>query len=112
MLQIETPAGLAVCDEIAAIPGLDMLYVGPSDMSIRMRHQPEDKRLNLQQIFARVKQVCDAHGKWWGSLPRSTDEARELAQMGAQVMVWGTDVNMLLNGLKQSSGELDAILGV
>ncbi|NWF68508.1 MAG: 4-hydroxy-2-oxovalerate aldolase [Chloroflexi bacterium] len=112
VVQIETPEGLAVVEQIAALPGLDALYVGPSDLSVRMKHQPPAAQSDLAQTFARVKAACDANGKWWGSLPRSVDEARQLRALGAQIMVWGTDLTLLLNGLQQASIELDNVLGV
>lgn len=109
IVQIETPEGLAVVEEIAALPGLDGLYVGPSDLTTRMKHQ--DTPTALPDVFRRVKAACDAHGKWWGSLPRTLDEAKLLADMGAQLMAWGADVNLLLDGLKQKSRELDSLYG-
>ncbi|MFN8372992.1 MAG: aldolase/citrate lyase family protein [Anaerolineae bacterium] len=109
ILQIETPQGLAAVDEIAAIPGVDGLYVGPSDLRIRMLHQPEGERVELPQALAQVKAACDRHGKCWGSLPRSLEEARQLAAMHMQLMVWGIDLNLLQSGLQQASAELDAI---
>jgi 4-hydroxy-2-oxoheptanedioate aldolase len=108
-LQIETPSGLADCEAIAALPGVDALYVGPSDYSVRARHVPETERVELADALRRVKAACDAHGKWWGSLPRSLDEAHELAAMGAQIMVWGSDVNFALQGLTQAGQELDQL---
>mgnify|MGYP000088297144 CR=1 FL=1 len=112
ILQIETPEGLAAADEIAALPGVDALYVGPADMRLRMMNLPEDQRVEFPQALAQVKAACDKYGKWWGSLPRSVEEVRELAAMGMPILVWGVDVTLLLNGLRQTSGELDAILGL
>jgi 2-keto-3-deoxy-L-rhamnonate aldolase RhmA len=109
MLQIETPQGLAVVDEIAAIEGVDALYVGPSDLRIRMAHQPQHERVELPQALAAVKAASDRHGKWWGALPRNLDEARELAAMGMQIMVWGVDLVILLDGLRQAGKELETL---
>ena len=38
--QIESAAGLANVDAIAAVPGLDMLYVGPADLALSMGRPP------------------------------------------------------------------------
>jgi 4-hydroxy-2-oxoheptanedioate aldolase len=112
ILQIETPEGLAVADEIASIPGVDGLYIGPADLRLRMLHQPENERVELPQAWAQVKAACDKHGKWWGSLPRTLDEARELAALGMPIMVWGQDTVLMMNALKQASAEVDTLFGV
>jgi 4-hydroxy-2-oxoheptanedioate aldolase len=110
ILQIETPQGLAVVEEIAAIPGLDGLYVGPSDLALRMKHVPEAEQMSLDTALQRVAAVCRANGLVWGSLPRSLEEAKQHIALGAQMLVWGADVRFLQEGLMQTSRELDEIL--
>ena len=39
---VETAAGLAALEEIAAVPGLDMLFVGPFDLSQRLGTTVDD----------------------------------------------------------------------
>src|SRR5688572_19702718 len=53
-IQIETPQALAEVDEIAAIEGVDILFIGPADMSIRMAVQPENQKLSMEQVMDRV----------------------------------------------------------
>jgi 4-hydroxy-2-oxoheptanedioate aldolase len=110
VVQIETPQGLAVAEEIAALPGIDGLYVGPADLRLRMLHEPEDTRVDIPQAWAQVKAACDKHGKWWGSLPRSYDDLRELTKMNMPIIIWGQELHIIMNGLKQTIGEIDALL--
>ncbi|MBZ0281047.1 MAG: 4-hydroxy-2-oxovalerate aldolase [Anaerolineae bacterium] len=111
LVQIETPQGLAAVEEIAAIPGIDGLYIGPQDLRIRMMNLPEGERVSQEDVARRVAAVCQQHGKLWGSLPSSVDEMRSHAELGSQLLVWGIDVRMLQAGLAASAGELDSILG-
>ena len=37
ILQIETPEGLACVEEIAAVPGVDGFFIGPGDLSLRLK---------------------------------------------------------------------------
>lgn len=110
LVQIETPQGLAALDEIAAIPGLDGLYVGPQDLRIRMMNQPEMEQVSLEKTLERVADACKHNGKVWGSLPSSVDELRSHVALGSQLLVWGIDARMLEAGLKQSAAELGKIL--
>jgi 2-keto-3-deoxy-L-rhamnonate aldolase RhmA len=110
VVQIETPAGLAAADEIAAIPGIDGLYIGPQDLGLRMQHLPENERFSTDQAAQRVADICKKHGKAWGSLASTIEEVERHAQMGSQLLVWGVDARILLQGLTHSSHELDAAI--
>jgi 4-hydroxy-2-oxoheptanedioate aldolase len=109
-LQIETPQGLAAADEIAAIPGVDGLYIGPQDLRLRMLHVPENERYTTAAACERIAEICKRHGKAWGSLPSTIEEVGQHAKLGSQLLVWGLDVRILQQGLTQNSQELDAVL--
>jgi len=110
ILQIETPQGLAAAEEIAALPGVDGLYVGPQDLRIRMQHVPESERYSTEAAVERVAGICKKHGKAWGSLARTLDEVKEHAATGSQLLVWGVDMRILQEGLIRNGQELDSIL--
>ena len=65
LAMIETPEGLANVEEIAATPGLDGLYVGPSDLTLAVGGAtPADP--SVADVFAealiRVRKACEAAG--------------------------------------------------
>jgi len=65
LAMIETPQGLANVEEIAATPGLDGLYVGPSDLTLAVGGAtPADP--SVAAVFAealiRVRKACEAAG--------------------------------------------------
>jgi 4-hydroxy-2-oxoheptanedioate aldolase len=65
LAMIETPEGLANVEEIAATPGLDGLYVGPSDLTLAVGGAtPADP--SVADVFAkaltRVRSACEAAG--------------------------------------------------
>jgi 2-keto-3-deoxy-L-rhamnonate aldolase RhmA len=109
-IQIETPQALAEVEEIAALEGVDMLFVGPSDMRLRLQYLPKEERPSLQEAIEKVAAAATKYNKPWGSMPRTMEQLRELSEMGARIHVWGTDIVLLRNGLKQSRADLDAIL--
>jgi 2-keto-3-deoxy-L-rhamnonate aldolase RhmA len=106
--QIETPEAVRNVDEIAAVPGIDVLFVGPADLMLRVGVLPESERYTLNDAVALVAAAAKKHGKAWG-LPAGTiaDCARYKA-MGAQFIVRGGDF-ALAELLKTWSGELDTL---
>lgn len=109
-VQIETLTALAEVEEIAATPGVDMLFVGPSDLSLRINQLPENERVSLDDVYRRVDAACRANGLAWGSMPRTTDQVKHLATLGARLHVWGNDQKILMDGITQTAAELDTIL--
>ena len=105
-VQIETPQSVENLPEIAAVDGLDMLFVGPSDLSLRMNLLPEDQRLALEETLRRVNTVSREHNLAWGCLARTPDQLKQFADMGANFLLWGIDAWMVQDGLKQAAKEL------
>ncbi len=63
--QIETPAAVANADEIAAVPGIDLLFVGPADLGLRLAVAPPANGLTLDQAIDQVAAATRRHGKSW-----------------------------------------------
>jgi len=65
LAMIETAAGLAVVEDIAATPGLDGLYIGPADLSLGVgASYPGDPAAAqaLDAALARIRAACEASG--------------------------------------------------
>ncbi len=109
-VQIETPEGLANVDAIAAVPGIDGLFIGPNDLRIRMAHQPPEKRIRFEDTLTRVAAACKAHHQAWGTFTITRDEVLTAAKLGAQIISFGADFLLLKDGLAQAGKALDDIL--
>ena len=62
---IETPQGLANVEEIAATPGLDGLYIGPSDLTLALGGQTSTDPAVAKEFDAaldRIRASCDSNG--------------------------------------------------
>jgi 2-keto-3-deoxy-L-rhamnonate aldolase RhmA len=105
--QIETPEGLENAEEIAATPGIDALFVGPSDLGHRLA--VSGSGLTLQEAIAKVAAACARHKKAWGLPAGSPEDLRRYRKMGAQLAIWGGDF-ALMNVLKTCSEQLDEAL--
>ncbi len=110
VVQIETPQAVANADEIAAIPGVDGLFIGPADLSLRLRHSPEGSK-SLEESTAQVAAAAKRHGKAWGQPGFSAEHVKQLHQQGAQLMNYGGDFGALMKMLESNSRELDEVYG-
>ncbi len=100
-LQIEDVEALDALDEIAAVEGYDILFVGPADLSQSLGVPLQFDHPKLKDAFRRVARAAEEHGKWWGSTTGSEERMRELLDMGALVITQGSVVHMITDGYKQ-----------
>lgn len=105
-VQIETPQALAEVEAIAALEGVDLLFVGPSDLGLRLPHLPESERLTLEEAYQQVAAAAARYNKPWGSMPRTLDHLEQFKALGARIQVWGNDITLLRNGLAQAADDL------
>lgn len=110
LVQIETPLGVANMEAMAAVPGLDGFFVGPSDLALRMQHEPADQQVSYEATIEKLAEVCQRHGKLWGTTPKDLAELRRQVVQGARLLWWGYDHTLLREGLRQCRADLDAIL--
>lgn len=107
--QIETVEALDHLDELAATPGIDVLFIGPADLSRRLSVSTTTK-MTLDEAIAKVAATAKRHGKAWGITAGSPQQVMERSKLGAQVIPWGGDFS-LINVLKECGTDLDAIPG-
>jgi 4-hydroxy-2-oxoheptanedioate aldolase len=100
-VMIETRRGLEALDAILAVPGIDGIFVGPTDLSISLSNgasadvfQPEPFAA-VQHIAAR----CAAVGLVPGIYAGTPDAARKLAGIGYRFITLGNDVTMFQAGI-------------
>jgi 4-hydroxy-2-oxoheptanedioate aldolase len=105
---IETREGLDNLDEIAATPGLDGLYIGPSDLSIALGLPPggivDDPRTDrpaLADEMDRILEACLANGIVPGLQCSSAHTAELYADKGFKLITVGSDSTMLRAALKR-----------
>jgi 2-keto-3-deoxy-L-rhamnonate aldolase RhmA len=107
--QIETPQAVANAEEIASINGIDGLFIGPADLSLRIANQG-DGDLTMEKAIDTVAAAVQKHGKLWGITAGSVEEIQRFREMGAQMVPWGGDFS-LMNVLKSCSEDLDGVPG-
>jgi len=83
-VQIETPEAVRNADAIAAVEGVDILFVGPGDLGLRLRQSGE---MTLDQAWETVAAACKKHGKAFGGPALDPNELRRLHALGARYLV-------------------------
>ncbi len=97
-VQIETAAALDALDEIAAVEGIDVLFVGPGDLAESMGVWPPQMDAMAPAYaaaIARVPEVARAHGKDAGILVYDTAVAQRCLRLGYTFVGVGSDATML-----------------
>ena len=102
VLQIEDREAVDCIDEIAAVPGFDILFVGPGDLTISYGVPMQTDHPLVQGAIDRVAAACAKHGKWWGMPTGSPEAAQSLLDRGARMITCTGDHGLLVNGLVEA----------
>jgi 4-hydroxy-2-oxoheptanedioate aldolase len=101
IVMVETSAGLENCEDIAATPGVDAIYVGPADLSIaigvqydRSRRTPEEASAHAAAV-ERVRKACDAAGIVAGMNCATGEQARGYVEQGFRMVTVTTDADII-----------------
>lgn len=95
VVQIESRAGVAAAAEIAAIDGIDGLFIGPSDLAAGYGHIGNAAHAEVQQAMAQVHAAAKAAGKATGILAPVEADARRYLAMGISLVAVGSDLGVL-----------------
>lgn len=97
LAMIETQAGLDVVEAIAAVAGVDGLFIGPSDLGIALGLGPGAAHTHpvLAAAITRIHQACRSAGKVTGIWCATAEMAREMQAQGLQLVVPGHDAMWL-----------------
>lgn len=107
--QIETPEAVENADEVAAVDGIDGLFVGSGDLGMRLSRSDDPSHPDLETSIKRVAEAAKRHGKVWGAATGSFEALSRYRRMGAQVVPWGGDF-ALRKVLETCSAQLDSEL--
>ncbi len=108
-LQVEDKECVEVVDEIASVPGVDLLFVGPGDLSISYGVPFQFDHPLVQSAIDRVASAALKAGKWWGIPTGSPEQAQSYLDRGARLITAGNDHAFLLRGFQQAFEEFNQI---
>ncbi|MEJ6021235.1 HpcH/HpaI aldolase family protein [Ramlibacter sp. PS4R-6] len=98
LVQAETREGIENLDEIAAVDGVDGVFIGPSDLSASFGHVGDPWHPEMEKIIAESFKRIQKAGKAVGILTLDEKRAKEHVAMGANFIAVGTDSNLMVKG--------------
>lgn len=95
-VMVETPDAVAACDQIAAVDGVDMILLGPSDLTAEMGIHGQYENEHFHRAVDSVAAACRAHGVALGVAGiKSLDLLERYTGLGLRFISAGTDVGMM-----------------
>ena len=94
MFQCETREGLSHVEEMAAMDGLDSIFIGTGDLSLDMGHPQDLKNPEVVAAVDRILRACQEHGKIPGIVTGSPEAAAERIRQGFRIVTIMNDLGM------------------
>ncbi len=104
LVQIETAAALVQVDAIAAVEGVDVLFIGHSDLSLALGCHGDLAGPVMQDAEARVLAACTRHGKRAGMLLKAGADPAPYRAKGFTLLALGSDLGCLRQGYERLLG--------
>jgi 2-keto-3-deoxy-L-rhamnonate aldolase RhmA len=97
---IEEARAVEHIDEIAATPGIDVLFIGTSDLSFSLGLRGDQKHPALADAISKVVTAAKRHGKFVGRPGVTPDQVAQYIEQGFQLFQAPTDIGLMMSGAK------------
>jgi len=104
---VEDTSAVSRIDEIAATPGIDVLFIGTSDLSFSLGLRGSQNHPELDKAVGTIVAAAKRHGKVLGRPARTLEEIKKFREQGFLLFMTGTDLDFMATG----AAELLAPLG-
>lgn len=95
LVQVETREAMTEIEAIAAVPGVDGVFIGPSDLAASLGHLGNPAHAEVQAAIHDAVTRLKAVGKPAGILTGNEDEARRYIDWGYLFVAVGSDIGLL-----------------
>jgi len=106
--QIESGRGAANIEEIAAVEGMDMLFIGPADLSASLGALGDFTSERFASTFDSLQRAILNAGKWLGCIPFHDWDASRLYGNGHHLVLSGVDTLLLREAAQRDAAVLKA----
>lgn len=103
--QIEHIDAVDEVEAIAAVPGIDALFLGPNDLAGSMGLLERLDHAEAMAVYERVEQAVVGAGKWFGCIPRPGRTPAELEAAGCRIIAGPSDIGLFLAGARAALAE-------
>ena len=109
IVQVETPSALDKLEEIAAVPGVDSIFVGPGDLSASMGHIGDIGNAEVQDKLAAAAAACRKLGKPCGIVGPTPEMVGRFLEYGYSWVAIGSDMGMMIGRAQEYLGKVRGI---
>jgi 4-hydroxy-2-oxoheptanedioate aldolase len=87
IVQVETSASIDELPEIVNVPGIDVVFIGPTDLSNSLGHPGDFKHSDVQAAFDRIISIVSKSDKVLGVLATTAESSLEWRARGARYLL-------------------------
>ena len=108
IVMLETPEAIERADEIAAVPGVDILHVGATDLCDALGIPGGFTDPRLDASFQRVVEACRKHGKFAGAggLGSVPEVMQKMVRLGVRFVTAGNEWAFMIAAARQRAALL------
>lgn len=106
VVQIETPEAVENVEQIAAVPGVDAMFVGPGDLGLRLKHHDGD--MTVESAIEQVAAAAKKNGIAWGCPVFNRENLQLRRSQGGQLLANGGEFMTLYRMLEESMADFEA----
>ena len=107
VVQIETGEAVANIDQIAGVDGVDVLFIGPLDLSVNLGVPQQFDSPTFLEARQKVSDAARKAGKAAGILLLSPDQVAGTVEAGFTFIALGSDGGLVANGMRQLASAFD-----
>ncbi len=99
-VQVETKLALDNLDALLQVNGVDLAFVGPSDLTMSLGALDDRTNPKVLEAMKKVVRKCEEHGKIPGTMALTPEEAKRDVSMGFKFISLSSDVRYLFEGAR------------
>ncbi|UFH56118.1 HpcH/HpaI aldolase/citrate lyase family protein [Spirosoma sp. KNUC1025] len=112
VVQIETVGVLNHLDEVANIEGVDVLFIGPADLSMELGIFGQFDHPRFKEALRETVNAAQKAGKATGILFFNPDDYQTYHELGIQLIACGADATFVADGARSMARKLDAFRSI
>jgi len=109
-VQIEHVDAVPDVAEIAAIPGIDMIFIGPNDLASSMGFIERLEQAEVKAMIGRIETATSGASSMLGTIEGNGRDAGDLKRDGYQLIVGPNDVSLLAMSARESANRTKMLL--
>jgi len=109
-VQVETALGVENIDAIAAVEGIDLVFIGPGDLALSLQAFGPEGQPRLEKAIATVVDACKRHARPIGIFHLNMSDVAGSVERGICFIAAAGDTVFLSRGLAAAKAELGSLV--